>query len=80
MHSKFGCTIMLIPYFCISVGYHGYSLHNSLCIRKVNIMVILTKKNHCVCKHYKGVLLRFCILQAIKNWNQGRPGNEASFA
>ena len=44
MHSKFGCTIMLIPYFCISVGYHSYSLHNLLCIRKVNIMVILTNK------------------------------------
>ena len=31
-------------------------------------------------KTYQAFPLRFCILQAIKNWTVGRPGNEASFS
>ena len=29
-------------------------------------------------KIHQAFLLSFCTLQAIKNWSQGRPGNEAS--
>ena len=36
--------------------------------------------HHSCDKWYQAFPLRFCILQAIKNWTVGRPGNEASTA
>ena len=45
------------------------------------IHISVTTCDACAADHVKihqAFSLRFCILQAIKNWSRGRPGNEAT--
>ena len=88
LHGSYGLTNCIDINICIFYSWHGNLAWNHITARrlKVKVNAEIFPVSHLAsfpCLFHLQFLIAwfslcFCILQAIKNWRRGRPGNEAT--